>query len=357
MPWVLAQDRTNIALALSRYRMTLEDYDRILEDAFSFLISEFSYSSQPAQSGGGRFGSGLTKTFTRGRQTITLLIGDADSQVFCDVFFSDGQDAQVKPARSHFRHRSLYFLLKRKCVDLDLPDKGSLDSDAAKRDALVACGNLVKEHALDVVNGDFSAFPELVYVVQHVDRQYPTGEVRRLIGVYSSFNEATKAISERLIKPGFVVRQDGFEIDCLELNRGNWAAGIEISPSEQATELFMRVLKGTNLAEFNPDERRQIEAQWLANFSAFQDQFEVSRAKTYPKDHPQRAAVLARYPRDHIAWSVVLDQAELHRRRIVFVEDLRNRPIALECWRKLRQAGSLSSRFVAFIDEELRDLK
>jgi hypothetical protein len=37
--------------------MTLEDYDRILEEAFSFLISEFSYSSQPAQSGGGRFGS------------------------------------------------------------------------------------------------------------------------------------------------------------------------------------------------------------------------------------------------------------------------------------------------------------
>src|SRR5918999_163336 len=108
-----------------------------------------------------------------------------------------------------------------------------------------------------------AAFPELVYVVHHVDRQYPTGEVRRLIGVYSSFSEATKAISERLIKPGFVVRQDGFEVDCLELNRGNWAAGIEISPSEQATEFFMRVLKATSLAEFNSDERRQIESQWL----------------------------------------------------------------------------------------------
>lgn len=216
--------------------MTFQEYDRILGEAFSFLISNFGYSSQPTQSGGDRFGSALRKTFTRDRQTITLWIGDADSRIFCDVFFSDGEDAQVEPSRCHFRHRSLYFLLRRKCVDFDLPDTGSLDSDAAKRDALVACGNLVREHAIDVVNGDFSAFPQLVYVVHHVDRQYPTGEVRRLIGVYSSFSEATKAISERLIKPGFVVRQDGFEVDCFELNRGNWAAGIEISPSAQATE-------------------------------------------------------------------------------------------------------------------------
>ena len=131
--------------------MTLEDYDRILEEAFSFLISEFSYSSRPARGGGGRFGSGLHKTFRRDRQTITLLIGDADSQLFCNVFFSDGDDEQVEPSRRHYRHRTLYFLLKRKCVDFDHPDMRSLDSDAARRDALVAYGNLVKEHAIDVV--------------------------------------------------------------------------------------------------------------------------------------------------------------------------------------------------------------
>lgn len=336
--------------------MTLEEYDRILEGVFSFLISDFGYSSQPAQSGGGRFGSGLHKVFTRGRQTVTLLIGDADSHDFCSVFFSDGEDAQVEPSRRYFRDRGLYFLLQRKCIDFDLPDKGSLDSDAAKRDALAAYGNLVKVHAIDVVNGDFSAFPELVYVVHHVDRQYPTGEVRRLIGVYSSFREAKHAISERLIKPGFVLRQDGFEVDCLELNRGIWAAGIEIGTSEQLTELFMRELKATSLAEFSSDERRQIESQWLSRFSAFQDQFEVSRIKEYPHGHPERDAVLARYPRDHIAWSVALDPPELQRRRSVFLDGLRNRPIALECWRKARDSGSLSSRFVAFIDEELRAL-
>lgn len=341
---------------LSRYRMTLEEYDLILEEAFSFLISNFGYSSQPVQSGGGRFGSGLRKTFTRDRQAITLLIGDVDSNIFCDVLFSDGGDVRVEPSRCHFRHRSLYFLLQRKCVDFDLPGKESFDSDAAKIDALVACGNLIREHALDVVNGDFSAFPELVYVVQHVDRQYPTGEVRRLIGIYSSFDEATKAISERLVKPGFVLRQDGFEVDCFELNRGSWAAGIEISPSEQATELFLRVLTASSLAEFNSDERQHVESQWLSKFSAFRDQFEVSRADEYPDDHPERDAVLARYPRDHAAWSVVLDQPELRRRRSVFANELRSHPIALECWRKARESVDLGSRFVAFIDAELKDL-
>lgn len=335
--------------------MTLEEYDRILEEAFCFLISDYSYSSHPAQSGGGRFGSGFHKTFTRDRQTITLLIGDADSQVFCDVLFSDGEDAQVEPSRRHFRYRTLYFLLQRKCVDFDPPDIRSLDSDAAKRAALVACGSLVKEHAIDVVNGDFAVFPELVYVVHHVDRRYPTGEVRRLIGVYSSFSGAAEVVSERRTQPGFVVRQDGFEVECLERNRGNWAGGIPIRPSEQETEFFMRALNSASLSEFNSDERREIESRWLLRFSEFQDQFEVSRAKGFPEDHPERDAVLARYPRDHIAWSVALDQPELQRRRSVLIDELRSRPIAIECWRKARESRNLSSRFAAFIDEELRD--
>ena len=309
--------------------MTREDYDRILEEAFSFLIAEFGYSSQPARTGGGLFGSGLHKTFTRGRQTIALLVGDADSQLFCNVFFSDGDDMQVEPSRRLYRQRTLGFLLMRKGVDFNVAGTGSPASDATVKEALVAVGNLVKEHAIDVVDGDFSAFPELVYAVHHVDRRYPTGEVRRLIGVYSSFSEATKAISERLTQPGFVVRQDGFEVGCVELNWGNWVAGIPIRTPEQETEFFRRTLKAASLSEFNSDERREIEAEWFSKFAAFQDRFEVSRAKA----------------------------AELHSSMRFLVADFRNRPLGLECWRTARESGNLSSAFVAFIDAELRDLK
>lgn len=331
--------------------MTLEEYDRILEEAFCFLVSDCNYASQPPQAGGGRFGSGFSKTFTRDRRGITAWIGDADSRLFCDVLFSDGEEAQVEPSRRHFRQRTLFFLLQRKGVEVDFPDIRSLESDEAKRAALIACGNLVKEHAMEIVNGDFSAFPELVYVVQHVDRQPPAGEIRRLIGVYASFAEASRAIVERRTKPGFVVRQDGFEVDCLELGRGSWAAGIPIGTSEQATDLFMRALNATSLSELDADEQREIESRWLAKFDQFQDQFEVSRVASYSDDHPERNAVLARYPRDHIAWSVVLDQVELRRQRSVFLDELSNRPIALECWRRARESGNLNSQFVAFIDE------
>src|SRR5262245_36693967 len=136
--------------------MILEEYDRILEEAFSFLTSDFGYSSEPARSGGGRFGSGFHKKFARQNLTITLLVGDADSTAFCSVFFSDGDDAKLELPRCHFRQRTLGFLLLRKDVSHD-PGAEDLNSDAAKKDALFAYANLVKEYALDVVQGDFSA--------------------------------------------------------------------------------------------------------------------------------------------------------------------------------------------------------
>lgn len=221
----------------------------------------------------------------------------------------------------------------------------SVASDAEKREALTACARLVREHAACVLNGDFSAFPALVYVVQHVDRRYPTGEVRRLIGVYASLSEATRAIDQLRTKPGFVVRQDGFEVDCFEINGTDWRTGIPIAPSQQETEFFLRVLQATSLAQFEADERRQIEAEWLSRFSAFQDQFEVSVAKARAVDHPERKAALARYSPNH---------SELQRSRTVLIEQLRSHPIALECWEQARESGFLSARFVAFIDEGLR---
>jgi hypothetical protein len=241
--------------------MTFEEYDRILDEAFSFLTSEFGYSSEPAKPGGGRFGSGFQKTFFRQNCTITLLVGDADSRIFCNVFFSDGDDVKVEASRRCYRQRTLDLLLARKNLSFDDPCAYGLDSDSAKAGALVAYANLVKECALDVVQGDFSAFPQLVYIVNHVDRKYAAGEVRRLIGVYSSYASAADAVSERLTKPGFVVRRDGFEVDCVELGFGNWAGGIPIYESEQATALFMRALKASSLSEFSGEEQRELESR------------------------------------------------------------------------------------------------
>src|SRR5678816_2351797 len=146
--------------------MTREDYDRILEEAFSFLIAEFGYSSQPARTGGGLFGSGLHKTFTRGRQTIALLVGDADSQLFCNVFFSDGDDMQVEPSRRLYRQRTLGFLLMRKGVDFNVAGTGSPASDATVRVVLVGVGRLVQGCGVGVVAGALSCLASFVCAVK-----------------------------------------------------------------------------------------------------------------------------------------------------------------------------------------------
>lgn len=333
--------------------MTLEEYDLILEEAFSFLTLGFGYSSEPAKPGGGRFGSGFHKKLSRQNLTITLLVGDVDSQLFCNVFFSDGDDAKLERSRCLFRQRTLYFLLLRKNVSFDHPSERDLGSGSAKKDALFAYGNLVKGYASDVVQGDFSAFPQLVYVVHHVDRKHATGEVRRLIGVYSSYLSAENAVSEMLTKPGFVVRRDGFEVDCVELDFGRWVSGIPIYESEQETDLFMRSLKASGLSEFSDEEQRELESRWLLKLSAFQDQFEVSLVKGNAEDDSESIAV--RYPRDHIAWTVALNEQELRNARSAFVLELRRQRIAIECWRNARDCGRLSPRFVEFVEEELKD--
>jgi hypothetical protein len=333
--------------------MTLQEYDRILEEAFSFLKSGFGYSSEPSKSGGGRFGSGFHKRFSRQNLSITLLIGDADSQIFCHVFFSDGDDAKLEPSRRRFRQRTLGLLLSRKSLSFDDPCLEDLASDSAKVEALFAYGNLVKDYALDVVQGDFSVFPQLVYVVHHVDRKYPTGEVRRLIGVYSSYHGAEKAVSKRITKPGFVVRQDGFEVDCVELDFGAHMTGIEIYPSDQATDLFMRGLKAASLSEFSGEEQRELESRWLSRFSAFQEQFEVSLLKGCAKS--ERSSIAVQYPPDHIAWTTTVDEQKLRGLRSELVYQLRSQSIAMECWRNARDYGELSPRFVAFVEEELKD--
>lgn len=333
--------------------MTLEEYDRVLEEAFSFLTSGFGYSSEPAKSGGGRFGSGIHKRFSRQSCTITLLVADVDSRIFCNVFFSDGDDVQLEASRRRFRQRTLPFLLARKNLSFDDPCVKGIDSDSAKKDALFAYGKLVKECALDVVQGDFSAFPQLVYIVHHVDRKYVAGEVRRLIGVYSAYRSAANAVSERLTKPGFVVRRDGFEVDRVELDFGDWVAGIPIYESEQATDLFMRALKASSLSEFSAEEQRELESRWLLKFSAFQDQFEVSLARRGAED--DRNLIAALYSRDHIAWSMVLDEQELRRQRSAFILELRSQCIAIQCWKNARDSGCLSPRFVEFVEEELKD--
>jgi hypothetical protein len=87
----------------------------------------------------------------------------------------------------------------------------------------------LKGYAVDVVKGDLSAFPALIYVLHHVDRHFRDRPVRRLLGLYSTYETITAAIEDRRGKRGFAERPDGFEIWRAQVDGyGFWFAGIPL---------------------------------------------------------------------------------------------------------------------------------
>jgi hypothetical protein len=64
-----------------------------------------------------------------------------------------------------------------------------------------------------------------VFVLQHVHELSPDNEDVKLIGVYSTEDQA-KAATERMVgMPGFREAPDGFHIDTYELDEDHWTEG------------------------------------------------------------------------------------------------------------------------------------
>jgi hypothetical protein len=109
------------------------------------------------------------------------------------------------------------------------PTRAELSNEVTPESVIAKYAESLEGYALDVVKGDFSAFPTLIYVLHHVDRKFPGRPVRRLLGLYSTYDLTTAAIDDRLRKNGFAERADGFEIWRVQVNGfGFWFAGIPL---------------------------------------------------------------------------------------------------------------------------------
>ena len=64
-----------------------------------------------------------------------------------------------------------------------------------------------------------------VFVLHHVNPQDEYGDRAKLIGVYSSEEEATSAIQRLDGQPGFRDHPDGFQVNEHVLNRDSWTDG------------------------------------------------------------------------------------------------------------------------------------
>ena len=144
-----------------------------------------------------------------------------------DFWFHD--DVGQNIAERSYMDRGLVTLLARRYPAFAHPTRADLSGDMLPEDVIRQYADLLRRYAIDIVQGDFSAFPTLMYVLHHVDRKFTTRAVRRFLGIYSTYERAIAAIEDRSIKRGFSERLDGFEIWRVDPDgHGFWFAGIPL---------------------------------------------------------------------------------------------------------------------------------
>ncbi len=74
-----------------------------------------------------------------------------------------------------------------------------------------------------------------VYALWHSYEKEPGDEDIKLIGVYSSEEQAKEGLEQVRFQPGFRDYPEGFEIDAMLLNRTGWSGGFA-SPDDEDGE-------------------------------------------------------------------------------------------------------------------------
>jgi homoserine kinase type II len=65
----------------------------------------------------------------------------------------------------------------------------------------------------------------VAYPLWHVRRDDEYGDNAKLIGVYSSSEEAQQAVERLADQPGFRDHPDGFQFEPYEINKDHWTEG------------------------------------------------------------------------------------------------------------------------------------
>lgn len=174
--------------------MTLDDFEAISDEAFSYLVSDFGYSAESPEVSG-RFGTGFGRRYSKGNLAIYFLYGDVDSTHLCSITFADGLPERVK--RRHMA-RALSVLLSDRYPEYAHKTTRHITSEDSAKEIIFEYAKLLREFGEDAINGDFSGFPVLVYLLMYFDgNEGRTQDVGRPVGVFSSLKNAETALAIR----------------------------------------------------------------------------------------------------------------------------------------------------------------
>lgn len=195
--------------------MTLEEFEAITDEAFSYLLSDFGYSARPPERGG-RFMSGFVRRYVKSGFAIHFLFGDADSSHLCSITFDDGVAERV--LRRHMA-RTLSTLLLDRHPDYVHKSSRDVTDETSAAEAILEYGKLLREFGEDAINGDFSAFPTLVYLLMYVAGKGSTsGDCGQPLGIFSSLDLVETAIANRQESMANHEHIDGYEIWCVDID-------------------------------------------------------------------------------------------------------------------------------------------
>jgi len=157
-----------------------------LSRAFAFLVKDFRYREEPISYGPSHFRA-FTKTFSLGARCIEFSL-DYDRKDSFDLLFHPVNFWVRSELHRTIRYRPCWHLSLGKALDyldIDVPllRTGSVEDVAHK------FAEVLREHGTDLIEGDFSVFPPVVFVVEHV-KISGTDWSRRALGEFSTIEEA-----------------------------------------------------------------------------------------------------------------------------------------------------------------------
>ncbi len=143
-----AQLQDKLRKAIAKLPKLDAPLDQLISEAFSFLVHELEFTEHDAKRVG-QFGSTTLKSYSSDKVSVNIWAGGVDVDSFCGIGFGHKESGEGYGFRD---------LLRKRYPQFEHPRYG--ESTEIVRSHLKMYASALKEHASDVLRGDFGVFRE-----------------------------------------------------------------------------------------------------------------------------------------------------------------------------------------------------